>query len=150
MDATAVCAARAIGGGARRELLILPLLFGAFQAGMSALGWLAGHFAGQYIAAWDHWVAFGLLVLVGGHMIYEAWTGGDDEERPGSAMLYVGLAIATSIDVSAAGITLSLVPVQPWVSLLLIGAITAGCSVLGYAAVPALGRRVGTRLGILG
>lgn len=150
MDATAVCAARALGGNAKRELAILPLLFGAFQTGMAALGWLAGHFAGRYIAAWDHYVAFGLLVIVGVRMIVVAWRGDDDEEGPGSWALYFGLAIATSIDAAAAGITLPLVPVAPWLALLLIGTITAACCFVGYAAGRALGHRVGPRLGILG
>ena len=142
MDASAVCAARAIGARSRRELLILPPLFGAFQAGMSALGWLAGRVAGPYIAAWDHWVACVLLVLVGGHMIVEAWRGDDDEERPGSAMLYLALAVATSIDAAAAGITLPLVPVKPALSVAIIGAVTLVCCVFGYATGRALGRRI--------
>jgi len=150
MDATAVCAARAIGARSRRELMILPVLFGVFQAGMAALGWLAGRVAGRYIAAWDHWVAFVLLVLVGGHMILEAWRGDDDEERPGSATLYIALAFATSIDAAAAGITLPLVPVKPALSLAIIGIVTLLCCIAGYATGRALGRRVGTRLGILG
>jgi manganese efflux pump family protein len=150
MDATAVCAARAIGARSRRELLILPVLFGVFQSGMAAIGWLAGRFAGRYIAAWDHWVAFVLLVLVGGHMIVEAWRGEDDDEKPGNAMVYVGLALATSIDAAAAGITLPLVPAPPWLSLVIIGTVTMGCCIAGYAAGRALGRRVGARLGILG
>lgn len=151
MDATAVCAARALGANAKRELAILPLLFGAAQSAMAALGWLAGHFAGRYIAAWDHYVAFGLLVAIGIHMIVEAWRGDhDEEEKPGSWGLYLGLAIATSIDAAAAGITLPLVPVAPWLSLTLIGTITAACCFVGYAAGRALGDRVGPRLGILG
>ena len=150
MDATAVCAARAMGARSRHELLILPVLFGVFQSGMAAIGWQAGRLAGGYIATWDHWVAFVLLVLVGVHMIVEAWRGDDDEEKPGSAMLYVGLALATSIDAAAAGITLPLVPVEPWLSLAIIGGVTMVCCVAGYAAGRALGRRVGARLGILG
>lgn len=150
MDATAVCAARALGGNAKRELAFLPLLFGAFQTGMAALGWLAGHFAGRYIAAWDHWVAFGLLVIIGVHMIFEAWRGDFDEEGPGSAALYFGLAVATSIDAAAAGITLPQVPVAPWLSLTMIGTVTAACCFVGFAAGRALGHRVGPRLGILG
>src|SRR5688572_20638682 len=150
MDATAVCAARAIGARSRRELLILPALFGVFQSGMAAVGWLAGHFAGRYVAAWDHWVAFVLLVLVGGHMIVEAWRDEDGDEKPGGVMLYLGLALATSIDSAAAGITLPLVPVAPWLSLVIIGTVTMACCFVGYAAGRLLGRRVGPRLGILG
>src|SRR3569623_3021111 len=99
MDATAVSAARGLGRHTAKDLLLLPLLFGGFQSGMSALGWLAGAWAGRYIARYDHWVAFGLLAIIGGRMIYEAIRGGDDDEvEPGSFALYIGLAIAPSID----------------------------------------------------
>src|SRR5262249_43987189 len=72
MEAAAVSAARGLGGAHRRELAILPALFGGFQSAMAALGWRAGSWAGPYIAAWDHWIAFGLLLLVGGKMVLEA------------------------------------------------------------------------------
>lgn len=151
MDATAVCAARALGAGARRELVILPLLFGAFQSAMAALGWLGGHWARTYVAAWDHWIAGGLLLAISIHMIIEAWRHEDgDEIRAGSVMLYLGLAIATSIDAAAAGLTLPLIPVAPWLSLTMIGVVTSVCSVAGYAAGRALGTRFGPKLGILG
>jgi len=151
MDATAVCSARALGAGAKRELAILPLLFGAFQAAMAALGWLGGHAARAYIAQWDHWIAGGLLILVGLHMFVEAWQHEDgDEQRPGTPLLYLGLAIATSIDAAAAGLTLPLIPVAPWLVLTLIGVVTSGCCVFGYAAGRALGARIGPKLGIVG
>jgi putative Mn2+ efflux pump MntP len=150
MDATAVCAARAVGAQSRRELLILPLLFGAFQAGMAALGWLGGRAAADYIAAWDHWVAFGLLALIGGKMVWEAVRGNDELPEPGTPLLYLGLAIATSIDAAAAGLTLNLLPVAPWLVLLLIGTITAACSALGYWAGRALGHKLGAKLEIIG
>jgi putative Mn2+ efflux pump MntP len=151
MDATAVCAARALGTGARGELAILPLLFGAFQSGMAALGWLGGRTAKPYVEAWDHWVAFGLLVLIGGHMVVEGWRHDGDSEPPkGSLALYLALALATSIDAAAAGLTLPLSPVEPWLALVIIGVITTACCGVGYAAGRALGQRVGPRLGILG
>ena len=151
MDATAVSAARGLAGHLRREIVILPALFGVFQSGMAGLGLLGGTWAGPYVAAWDHWVAFGLLVAIGGKMIYDAWRGAEDTEHvPGTIALYLGLALATSIDAAAAGLTLALVPVAPWVAIVLIGAITAACSVAGYLAGRALGHRFGARLGILG
>ncbi|HEU4728466.1 MAG TPA: manganese efflux pump, partial [Kofleriaceae bacterium] len=106
MDATAVSAARGLAGHRPRELVLLPLLFGGFQSGMSALGWLAGRWAGPYIASWDHWVAFGLLVAIGGKMLLDAWRGDDDDAPAASAtlMLYLGLALATSSDAAAAGL----------------------------------------------
>ncbi|NVB80002.1 MAG: manganese efflux pump [Kofleriaceae bacterium] len=151
MDATAVSTARAFGAKAHRELAILPLLFGVFQAGMAALGWLAGKVAGPSIAAWDHWVAFVLLTLIGGKMLVEAWRADDDDEpKPGSMWLYFGLALATSIDAAAAGITLPLVPVAPALSLVLIGTVTAALSAIGYLAGRALGHKVGAKLDVVG
>jgi putative Mn2+ efflux pump MntP len=155
MDATAVCAARALGAGARRELAILPLLFGAFQAGMAALGWLGGNWAREYIAAWDHWIAGGLLILIGLHMIVEAWKHEDgDEQKAGTPLLYLGLAIATSIDAAAAGLTLPLYSQaggpSPWLVLTLIGVVTSACCAIGYAGGRALGTRVGPKLGLVG
>ena len=150
MDATAVCAARALGAQNRRELVILPLLFGAFQAGMAGLGWLGGSAVGEYIAAWDHWIAFVLLVLIGAKMVYEAFRGDDAEPAPGTPLLYLGLAVATSIDAAAAGLTLHLMPTAPWLSLTLIGTITAACSAAGYAAGRAVGHKLGAKLGAIG
>ena len=153
MDATAVAAARGLGARRSREALVLPLLFGAFQAGMAALGWLAGRWAGAYIAAWDHWVAFGLLVAIGGKMLIDARrdaAGDAPEPAPATASLALGLALATSIDAAAAGLTLPLVPVAPWVALALIGGVTTACSALGYLAGRAAGERLGAKLGIVG
>jgi manganese efflux pump family protein len=152
MDATAVAAARGLGVHRSREAVVLPLLFGGFQAGMAALGWLAGLWVGPYIAAWDHWVAFALLSLIGGKMLRDAWRSKDDEAPPAPAtlMLYLGLALATSIDAAAAGLTLPLVPTAPWIALVLIGAITIGCSAIGYLTGRIIGSRFGSKLEILG
>jgi putative Mn2+ efflux pump MntP len=115
---------------------------------MAALGWLLGAWGGSYVAAWDHWIAFGLLVLIGAKMIHEAIRGGDDEDtRAGGLKLWLLLALATSIDAAAAGITLPLVPAAPWLSLSLIGLVTAACSALGYTAGSKVG---GAKLEIAG
>jgi len=152
MDATAVSAARGLAAHRSGEAALLAALFGGFQAGMSALGWLAGVWVGPYIAAWDHWVAFVLLVGIGGKMLIDAWRTRNDDGPPGPAtpMLYLGLALATSIDAAAAGLTLPLVPVAPWIALVLIGAITAACSALGYYAGRFVGKHLGSKLSILG
>jgi putative Mn2+ efflux pump MntP len=150
MDATAVCAARALGAGAARERVILPLLFGAFQAAMAALGWLGGNWAREYIAAWDHWIAGGLLLAIAIHMAYETYRHDDVVPSAGTPLLYLGLAIATSIDAAAAGLTLPLIPAAPWLVLTLIGGVTVLCSAVGYVAARALGAKLGPRLGYLG
>jgi len=153
MDATAVSAARGLGAHRPGEAALLAALFGGFQAGMSALGWLAGLWIGPYIAAWDHWVAFALLVGIGGKMLLDAWRSRGSDDRPpapATPILYVGLALATSIDAAAAGLTLPLVPVAPWIALALIGAITAACSAIGYYAGRIIGKHLGSKLEILG
>ncbi|MDQ3365037.1 MAG: manganese efflux pump MntP family protein [Myxococcota bacterium] len=151
MDATAVAVARGLVGHGR-EAVVLPLLFGVFQAGMAALGWLLGMWGGPYVAAWDHWVAFGLLMAIAGKLLLDAWRGGDVEAagRPAGLGLYLVLALATSIDAAAAGITLPLLAVEPWVSLTAIGVITAACSAIGYVAGRTAGRRLGAKLELIG
>lgn len=151
MDATAVSAARGLAGHHRRELVILPLVFGGFQAGMAGLGWLGGAWAGEYIAQWQGWVAFVLLAAIGVKMIIDGLRGGEDAEYvPGTAAVYVGLGVATSIDAAIAGLTLPALDAPPWLSLVLIGAITAVCSAAAYAAGRAIGGRFGARLGVIG
>lgn len=150
MDATALAAVRGLAAP-RREGLILPLLFGGFQAGMAALGWALGAWGAGYIEAWDHWIAFGLLVGIGLKMLFDAWRGSaaDEPQRSGPLVL-VGLALATSIDAAAAGITLPLIPVSPWFALALIGGVTVVCSLLGFIAGRTAGRWLGGKLTALG
>jgi manganese efflux pump family protein len=150
MDATAVSAARGLAGHNRREPAILPIVFGGFQSGMSSLGWLGGEWASAY-ASWYRWVAFGLLAVIGLKMMVDSLFGSEDEEHvPGTVLVYLGLGIATSIDAAIAGLTLPILPIDPVISIVLIGAITAVCSIVGFLAGRAIGGRVGTHLGVLG
>ncbi len=157
MDATAVSAARGVVANRAREAVILPVTFGGFQAAMSAIGWFAGAKLGPYIATWNRYVAFGLLLIIGGKMLVDALRGSDAAQDVAAAesarvpvSLYLGLGLATSIDAAAAGITLPLVPVSPWISVILIGAITAACSAIGFVAGRYLGGKLGARLAALG
>jgi putative Mn2+ efflux pump MntP len=89
-------------------------------------------------------------------MLADAWRdlrSGDAAARapaPATIAVYLGLALATSIDAAAAGLTLPLVPVAPWIALVLIGAVTAACSATGYLAGRFVGARLGARLTALG
>lgn len=153
MDATAVSAARGLAAGhvPSRDAVLLPVLFGGFQAGMAALGWLGGRWLGPTVARWDHWIAFAILSVLGAKMILEAVRGGEEEEGVADDLLTViGLAIATSIDALAAGVTLPLVPAEPAVALALIGAVTAALSAAGLYLGRRAGERLGPRLEILG
>ncbi len=127
------------------QALGMALCFGAFQAAMPLLGWLVGAAAGPYLRAIDHWVAFVILAVIGGKMLFEAWQGIDAPEARGwpSAGALLILGLATSIDAAAAGITLTLVELPILVSVTIIGAVTF---ILVAAAVP-LGKRLGQRWG---
>lgn len=150
MDATAVSAARGLAGHHKRELVVLPVFFGGFQSLMSALGWLGGQWAGEYIQRYQGWVAFALLAVIGIKMIIDGIRGDGEKPEQGTLGVYFGLAIATSIDAAVAGFTLPTLDVAPWLSIVLIGAITAACSAAAYAAGQAIGGKIGPRLGILG
>ncbi len=139
MDAFAV----SVASGATMKRLHLPnalkmgLFFGAFQAIMPVLGWAAGLSMKNFISGWDHWIAFGLLLAVGGKMLYESLHIKEEEECGGgktcpfnTGTLTV-LAIATSIDALAVGLTFSFLQVSIIAPALVIGAVTFLMSVAG-------------------
>lgn len=143
MDAFAV----ALGAGilldplTGRHLFRLGFHFGLFQALMPILGWLAGRTVQHLIAAYDHWIAFGLLAFVGGKMLYEALHGDDESPNsdPTRGLSLVMLSIATSIDALAVGLTLAMLDVSIWTPALVIGLVAGTLTVAGML----LGRRVG-------
>ncbi|WIB14853.1 manganese efflux pump MntP family protein [Curtobacterium sp. MCPF17_050] len=129
-----------------RQAVVIALVFGASQALMPLLGWLLGTAFASAIADVDHWVAFGLLALVGGKMLWEAFHGHEDTDEDTDRLRVrelLVLAVATSIDALAVGITLAFLPVSIGWAVLLIGVTTA---VLSYVGV-VVGRRVGARFG---
>lgn len=123
-----------------RHLFRLGFHFGLFQAFMPVIGWLAGMTVQAWIAAYDHWIAFFLLVFVGGKMIYEAFFDHEEDlsRDPTRGWTLVMLSIATSIDALAVGLTLAMLNVSVWLPSLVIG-VTAG--VLTVAGM-ILGRRI--------
>ena len=136
MDAFAVALA---AGVVLRPLCFRPCFrlafhFGLFQALMPVIGWLAGLTVQTFVAAWSHWIAFCLLVWVGGHMIREALAGEEATRAtdPSRGLTMVALAVATSIDALAVGITLALLPgVNIVAAVLFIGCITFILSAVG-------------------
>ena len=104
--AVAICKGLALEKSRLRNCVIVGLWFGAFQALMPAIGYFLGASFEQYIAAFDHWIAFLLLGAIGANMIRESFS---RETSPAGSALSVKamlpLAIATSIDALAAGIT---------------------------------------------
>lgn len=146
MDAVAVSISAGIARGHATwtESLRMAATFGVFQAVMPALGFAGGALFRDAISAYDHWVAFALLGLVGGHMILESLSAEEDKPRPDpfawKGLLLLGLA--TSVDALAVGLTLSVLEAPVAVSVAVIGGVTFA---LCLPAVH-MGARLGSRL----
>jgi len=135
-----------------RHVLRMALFFGGFQAIMPIVGFLAGLSLKGYIAAWDHWIAFGLLSLVGGKMILEAFKISSTEKRqdPSSLVVLLALSVATSIDALAVGVTLSLLTASIALAVTIIGLVTFGLSYAGVAIGKRFGHFFESRIEVLG
>ena len=124
-----------------RHALRMALFFGGFQALMPILGWACGLAFRRHIQAYDHWIAFGLLTLIGCKMIYESTKmhRDPDQYNPADMLVLLALSIATSIDALAVGIALSLLTHPIWTAVLIIGLVTFLFSYVGVY----IGKRLG-------
>lgn len=131
--AVSVTSGSAVARLGLRHALRIALFFGFFQALMPIIGWLAGVGLKGFISEIDHWVAFGLLVAVGGKMIYESGRLGASpkSENPPNFYSLIVLSIATSIDALALGISLSLLETAIITPAIVIGATTFVLSFIG-------------------
>ena len=127
MDAFAV----SIGVGVKNRYfdiflaLKVGLFFGFFQGLMPLFGYLSNMGLGSTIESIDHWIAFILLSMLGGKMLYESFGENiEDDIRQITNKLLLYLAIATSIDAMAAGFTLNLLQLDPTISMIIIGVVT--------------------------
>jgi putative Mn2+ efflux pump MntP len=149
MSADAFAAACGKGAALERphwgEALRTGLIFGVIEAITPVIGWAAGRAVGGYIAAFDHWIAFGILVLIGAKMIWDAARRHDEDEKPQSHSFLVlaVTAIGTSIDAMAVGVTLALVGANIIVNALAIGAATFTMTTIGVMT----GRMLGDKFG---
>lgn len=147
MDAFAAALCKGMGMKNRtpHHSAVIALFFGGFQALMPLLGWLLGKQFEKYITTVDHWVAFGLLAFIGGKMIYEVFQK-DTCPREGGEKLNLKellmLAIATSIDALAVGITFAFLQVKIIPAISLVGVTTFVISYLGVF----IGYRCGSKL----
>ena len=146
LDALAVALASgaALGRVSLRQSLRLGWHFGFFQALMPVLGWWAGLTVHAYIQAYDHWLAFTLLALVGARMIYES-LGPDQAGRPRRSdptrgLSLVMLSLATSLDALAVGLSLAVLRISIWLPVVVIGLVAGVLSALGLP----LGARLGS------
>jgi len=127
-----------------RQFVRLPLAFGIFQALMMAIGWLAGHTVVDLISAYDHWVVFGLLAVIGGRMIWESFHE-KDEDRTEKAfarwLTLLALSLATSIDSLAVGLSFAFLKVDI--------ILASGTTGLTTGVITIIGQLIGNRVGAL-
>lgn len=130
----------------------IAFFFGAFQALMPILGWLAGIGLKQYVEAFDHWIAFGLLLFIGAKMIYEAVWIKEVEKKcdPLNITILLGLAVATSIDALAVGVTFAFLKVPIITPAVIIGLITFIISFCGVFIGSKMGDRLGSKMEVIG
>ncbi|MGN0465805.1 MAG: manganese efflux pump MntP family protein [Lachnospiraceae bacterium] len=152
MDAFAVsvCKGLSIGKIELKHMVIVGAWFGGFQALMPFLGYLLGSLFATTITKYAHWVAFALLLFIGGNMIKEAF--GEEEcidcrMQPKDMLL---LAIATSIDALAVGVTLAFLKVSIIPAVSFIGAVTFLCSAIGVKIGSIFGSKYSSKAELCG
>lgn len=139
--AVAVCKGLAMRRVSLRQAAWVGLWFGGFQFLMPLLGFLLANSFAQAIASFDHWIAFLLLAVIGGNMVREALSAGEEEVSGDlSVRAMFLLAIATSIDALAVGVSMAFMRVDVLFSAIIIGIVAFVLSVVGGLA----GRRLGS------
>ena len=154
MDAFAVsvCKGLSVQRLKPRHYLLTGAWFGGFQALMPAIGFLLGSAFEQYIVSFDHWIAFVLLALIGGNMVKESFgqDAGDHDDSFSVRTMFL-LAVATSIDALAVGVTFALLPdVQILAAVSLIGVTTFLLSAAGLKVGNVFGLRYKARAELAG
>ena len=153
MDAFAVsiCKGMSVRTLHPRYILSASVWFGGFQALMPLIGYYVGVSFADYVTEFDHWIAFVLLSFIGINMIKEAVSGGEAENDPDfSFKAMFALAVATSIDALAVGVSFAFLKVDIWAAILLIGAVTALFSGAGVAIGNIFGARYKSKAELAG
>lgn len=130
----------------------IAVTLAVFQAAMPLIGWLAGSQIKDYAASVDHWIAFGILSLLGGKMIYESFKNAPEDRsfNPLNIKVMIGMAIATSIDALIVGFSFALLNYKILISVGIIGIVTYIVAMLGMLFGKKIGARMGRRMEILG
>ena len=158
MDAFAVSICKGLGMSRlnRKQAVVIGLYFGGFQALMPLIGWLLGSQFQRYITSIDHWIAFILLGLIGGKMIVEAVKGWNEEEvvevedKPIDHKNMLVLAIATSIDALAVGITFAFLGTPIIEAITIIGITTMIISIAGVVVGNFFGSKYNNKAELVG
>ncbi len=135
------------------RLLRVSFSFGLFQALMPVLGWLAGRTVVEFVADYDHWVAFSLLAIVSGRMLWESFR---PERSQGKevditkGILLITLSIATSIDALAVGLSFAFLELNIATASLTIGVVAFLITTIGFIAGKRASRIIGKRAEAIG
>ena len=149
--AVAICKGLALKKISVKNACLVGLWFGGFQALMPLLGYLVGTRFQDYVVAIDHWIAFVLLALIGGNMIKEALSKEEDEADDSlSVKAMFPLAIATSIDALAVGITYAFLKVDIIPAVSFIGVITFLLSAIGVKVGNVFGAKYKSKAELMG
>jgi manganese efflux pump family protein len=130
----------------------VSIILAIFQASMPLLGWFGALQIKDYIISFDHWIAAGLLWIIGAKMIWEALFPKEDEvqKNPLKTMVVVTMAIATSIDALAVGVSFGFLEVNMYISTLIIGFTTFLVAMIGMLLGKKAGYLLGKRAEIIG
>lgn len=160
MSVDAFAAALARGAGSLhytwRQTVKTALIFGIVETITPLIGWLAGSMAQKFIAEYDHWLAFGLLLALGLKMIWGALHDGDEtaaaygNRTDATLTLTVITAIATSIDSMVVGVGLAFLDANIWLTALAIGTSTTIMAAIGLRLGRLLGQKIGSRAEMAG
>jgi len=163
MSVDAFAAALARGAGSLhytwRQTIKTALIFGIVETITPLIGWLVGSMTQKFIAEYDHWLAFGLLLALGLKMIWGALYDDDDDDEAAAAdknctdttlLLTVITAIATSIDSMVVGVGLAFLDANIWITALAIGTSTTIMAAIGLRLGRLLGQKIGSRAKMAG
>ena len=152
MDAFAVAVCKGLSSQkfSAKSALIVAAWFGIFQAVMPLIGYLIVGLVAEYVEAVDHWIAFVLLSFVGAKMIFEAIRGDEKQDASVSFAVMLPLAVGTSIDAMAAGVTLAFSNTNIYIAIAVIGAITFVLSAVGVRIGNLFGNRFKRKAEIFG
>jgi putative Mn2+ efflux pump MntP len=134
------------------QAIRIALVLAVFQAAMPLLGWFLGIQIREFILEFDHWIAFILLLLIGGKMILESFK--KDEEKkefnPLKILVLIGIAIATSIDALIVGVSFAFIDIDIFLSVMIIGFSTFMVAMIGVFIGKKTGSLFGKKVEILG
>jgi putative Mn2+ efflux pump MntP len=135
-----------------RQAVRIAMVLAAFQGGLTIAGYFLGSIISESVKSADHWIALGLLTFLGTKMIFEGVKREEKKEAKdyGKTLVLITIAIGTSIDAFAVGVSFAFLDVKIWLSGIIIGAVTFIASMTAIRIGKSAGERLGGKVEILG